>query len=358
MNSIRSDSGYWFELGAHTCYNSYGALLELIEASGQMENLVPRGKPVLRFLDGDQPVRGKNLGLLVKLFGKLEILCALPKWFAAKPSGLSVRDYYSRLVGPRNYARVLGPMLSAVPSQCADDFPSDMLFKKRERRKDVMRSFTVEGGLNAIVEALVAHENIEVRTACTANQVTRLPDGFRVELDDGSSVETGLLALAVPPNAVARLLSEASLDLAEQARKLDTVEVDSLGFSVDADRSNLPYATFFIPLADCFYSAVTRDVVPDPNRRAFAFHFRPGLTREERLARAETVVGVKRTDMSDLQERRITLPSPTIGHEQVVREIDSLLKGDSLAITGNWFAGLSIEDCALRSQSEWTRVGG
>src|SRR6186713_2158365 len=42
--------GFWIELGAHTCYNSYGAFLELLEMIGAMGELQPRGKPVLRFL--------------------------------------------------------------------------------------------------------------------------------------------------------------------------------------------------------------------------------------------------------------------------------------------------------------------
>ena len=45
-------------------------------------------------------------------------------------------------------------MLSAVPSQSADEFPADMLFKKRSRRKDVMRSFTLKGGKIALIELL------------------------------------------------------------------------------------------------------------------------------------------------------------------------------------------------------------
>jgi UDP-galactopyranose mutase len=30
LDSRRLDGGFWFEMGAHTCYNSYGALLELV----------------------------------------------------------------------------------------------------------------------------------------------------------------------------------------------------------------------------------------------------------------------------------------------------------------------------------------
>jgi UDP-galactopyranose mutase len=40
-----------------------------------------------------------------------------------------------------------------------------------------------------------------------------------------------------------------------------------------------------------------------------------------------------------------------------VEEIDRALAGRKLAVTGNYFAGLAIEDCLLRSNAEWARVG-
>jgi UDP-galactopyranose mutase len=38
--------------------------------------------------------------------------------------------------------------------------------------------------------------------------------------------------------------------------------------------------------------------------------------------------------------------------------MDRCLAGTRLALTGNYFAGLAIEDCVLRSNAEWARVGG
>ena len=58
LASERTPSGFWYELAAHTCYNSYGALLELLEGCGRLDELVPRGKSVLRFLDGERVVPG------------------------------------------------------------------------------------------------------------------------------------------------------------------------------------------------------------------------------------------------------------------------------------------------------------
>jgi protoporphyrinogen oxidase len=142
LASERTPAGFWYELGAHTCYNSYRAFLEVLEGCGRLDTLQVRGKSVLRFLRGDDVVAGKNLLLFLKLFDKLELLRAVPGWFGASQEGETVRSYCSRFVGPRNYERVLGPMLSAVPSQEAHEFPADMLFKTRERRKQVLRSFT------------------------------------------------------------------------------------------------------------------------------------------------------------------------------------------------------------------------
>ncbi len=92
LASARSEQGYWFELGAHTAYNSYGAFLELLEGAGLMAELQARGKPVLRFLEGGELVAGKNLGLLLRRFDLWELARALPRWFGARPGRLSVRQ--------------------------------------------------------------------------------------------------------------------------------------------------------------------------------------------------------------------------------------------------------------------------
>jgi UDP-galactopyranose mutase len=356
LSSTRTDDGFWYELGGHTCYNSYGALLEVLEARGLLGALQKRGKPVLRFLDGDDVVSGKNLLVLLKLFSKLELFAALPRWIGAAQQGATARDYYSRLVGRRNYERVLGPMLSAVPSQTADAFPADMLFKKRERREDVMRSYTLPGGLRGLVEGILEHERIETRTGAEVASIARADSGFAVKLTRGDEITSSVVATAVSPTACTALLADVAPTIAEQASRVAEAEVDALGCAVRASRVALPYATFFIPLKDTFYSVVTRDVVPDDEWRGFTFHFRPGQTRDERVARAARVLGVSPSDMESVSERSTVVPSPTIGHHEIVAAIDASLATSPLAVTGNWFAGLSIEDCVQRSRAEWQRV--
>jgi len=357
LRTVRTPAGFWFELGAHTCYNSYGALLEVLEGLGLLGELQARGKPHMRFLDGDRLVPGSNLGALLRLFDKWELLKSLPRLFGARQAGETVYSYYSRLVGRGNYGRVLGPVLSAVPSQSADAFPADMLFKKRPRRKDVLRSFTLRRGLASIPEAVGTLPGVEVRLGVEAVRLEQEGGAFRLQLSSGERAEAPLLGLAVTPAAAALLLREVAPEASALASRVREVVVDTLGFAVPAAKlRHLPPATFLIPLDDLFHSVVTRDPVPDPEWRGFAFHFRPGLEPEERLRRAAAVLGLGPGDLTAVSERRTVLPSPVLGHQRLVAELDGALAGSRLALTGNWFAGLSLEDCAQRSRSEWARV--
>ncbi len=359
IRTVRTPAGFWFELGAHTCYNSYGALLEVLEGLGLFGELQARGKPHMRFLDGDALVPGSNLGALLRLFDKWELLRSLPRILGARQAGETVYSHYSRLVGRGNYGRVLGPVLSAVPSQTVDAFPADMLFKKRPRRKEVLRSFTLRRGLASIPEAVGSLPGVEVRLGVEAARLEQVGDAYRVQLSSGERLEAPRVGLAVTPAAAALLLREVAPEVASLAARVREAVVDTLGFAVPAGRvRHLPPSTFLIPLDDAFHSVVTRDPVPDPDWRGFAFHFRPGLAPEERLRRAVAVLGLQPGDLTALSERRTVLPSPVLGHQQLVAELDGALQGSRLAVTGNWFAGLSLEDCAQRSRSEWARVAG
>jgi oxygen-dependent protoporphyrinogen oxidase len=362
VDTRTSPDGFWIELGAHTCYNSYGAFVELLEGLELLGQLQPRGKPVLRFLDGDAILPGKNLGALLRRMSLWELVRSLPRMIGASPDGQTIRSHYGRIVGARNYERVLGPMLSAVPSQRADDFPADMLFKKRPRRKDVLRSFTLQGGLGAFAERIQRLPGVTITTGRAATALERDGAGFAVTLADGERLRGEVVAIATPPRAAAPLLSGVLPGVAGKVGEIREATVDTVGVVVRADQvAAVPYSTFLIPRGDIFHSVVTRDIVPDPTWRGFVFHFQPGHTEKERLARVTALLGASRTDLAHVAERRTVLPSPILGHSGVVAELDAALASlgaGRLAVTGNWFTGLAIEDCVLRSRAEWRRVGG
>jgi len=359
----RTGSGFWLELGAHTCYNSYYGFTELADACGLRAEVLKRAKTHMRMLDGDQLVPGSNLGMLLRLFSWGELLAAAPRVLQAMAGrlpkdGQTVYSYYSRLVGRKNYGNVLGPMLSAVPSQSADAFPASMLFKVRKvRRKEYPRSFTLRGGLQTFAEALARQAGVTAAVGQPVAAVERAGEGFAVVTEAGERHEAAVVAVATTPAAAARLLRGADPELAGQVARVKEAVVESLGFAVRAEKvASLPVSTFLVPRHDVFHSVVTRDPVPDGAWRGFSFHFKPGLDRDRRIARAAELLRLAPADLEALAERRTTLPSPVLGHEEVVREIDRLTAGRRLCVAGNWFAGLSLEDCVERARGEWKRV--
>jgi hypothetical protein len=112
-----------------------------------------------------------------------------------------------------------------------------------------------------------------------------------------------------------------------------------------------------VPTQDDFFSVVSRDTVPHEKYRGFTFHFKPGiLTCEQKINKASSILHIKSGQIIEMNEKLNIVPSLRLGHYALIDEIDSLLKGDHLFLSGNYFAGLSIEDCVSRSKSEVERL--
>ncbi|MBI5609281.1 MAG: FAD-dependent oxidoreductase [Deltaproteobacteria bacterium] len=356
----RRHGDYWFELGAHTCYNSYTTLIEILEGTGMMGKLVPRGdaRKVFGLLRGGKLTTMGPLSVLFQ-FNPFELLLSMPVGLFASKAGRSTAEYYGKLLGRNNFAKVLGPFLSAVPSQSADGFPAEgagSLFKKRPRREDVIKTWTLQGGLGTIAEAIAKVPGIQVRSGCAVQHVVRTAAGYQVATAGGEVLDAPLLAMAVPPAAASQLLQSAEPELAQALAAIQMASVDTLGAVVAKDGLPLPELAFVVPLQDTFFSAVTRDAVPDASHRGVSFHFRPGQTAEQQRARMCEVLGVPNEKLLATFARHTELPSPQVGHGERVAALDAAVAGRPMALCGNYFAGLAIEDCVARSKAEWLRL--
>lgn len=360
LNTRRLPDGFWYEAGAHTAYNSYGAFLELVEACGLADAIRARGEARKRFAllrDGRLAMMGP-LSVFLR-FDPVELVLTVPFGLFRSKEGRTTADVYGGLVGRRNYANILAPFLAAVPSQNADGFPArgpGSLFKTRPRRKDVVRSFTLDGGLSTLADALSRRPNVTVRTGVFVREVRREGEGFVVTCEDGARYAARVAALAVPAAAAAACVAGSDPALAAALGAIGSVRVETTAVALPREKTSLPEMAFLVPVNDLFHSAVTRDPVPDALLRGFAFHFKPGHSREDRLRRVEEVLGARRDAFVDVAESTAVLPAPALGHAGVVAEIDRAVAGSRLAVTGNFFDGLALEDCVLRSKAEWARV--
>lgn len=341
--------GFWAELGAHTCYNSYGALLELL-ADDLKDRMQARHKAPWRVWDGQR---------LQSVFARMHwptLLPSLPRLFVTSKAGQGLKDYYSRVLGRRTYEGLLRHAFNAVIAQPADDFPADLLFRKKERRQDIPRSYTFTNGLTTLAEGLAAGQAFELGTGADIQGVARTDSGFELATGQGA-LACRRLALAVPAWEAARLIEETYPELAASLARIAPAEVESLAVALPRDAVKLPEVAGLIGVDQDFYSAVSRDVVPDTAHRGFSFHFRPGrLDRRAKLERVAQVLGVPVADLTLVGERLNRLPALKAGHMALVAELDRLLAGQPLALTGNYFYGVSIGDCAERSAAEFARL--
>ncbi len=350
LHTWQVEPDFWVELGAHTAYNSYKNLLQVLQERQGLDRLTRRARVSYRFLDEDR------LQTPMARLGWFELLTNLPFGLMRKKAGASLAEYYGALFGRRNYARLLSPAFAAVLSQPADGFPAQWLFRRKPRLKEAPRKYTWPTGLQGLAEALVEEAPFEVRTGLAVTSVRRKADGYEIDAG-GQGLHCRYLAMATPPDAAAHLLLDGHPRLAARLSAIPMAEIESLAVVVAADKVKLPLVAGLIGVNDAFYSVVSRDYLAHPRLRGFTFHFRPHrLDAQAKLARIREVLGIAADDILARREVRNRLPALEVSHVELVDEIEALIKGRRLFLTGNYFQGLSIGDCADRSTREAYRL--
>jgi len=349
-----SEGEFWAELGAHTCFNSYGNLLTILEDLGYLGDLLVKEKLSYRLLTA------KGLRKIPSQLNFIELLFSLPKLFSLKKEQCTAEAYYGGIVGKKNFKQVLGPALDAVICQSAAKFPANALFIKKPRRKEIMRSFTANGGLEHFVQRIADQPGIEVRTNLAVTAIEKIANGYRLRLDDESEVEADKLVLAIAPDLAAKLLASSQPTISKQLQSIEMVEIETLSVLIEKQYLKLEPVAGIIAVDEEFYSAVSRDPVPDSTYRAFTFHFRPGrLDQVGKMVRISEILDLNSpTEIELVANRKNRLPSLRMGQKQRIAELDALLADQSLALTGNWFTGVSIEDSLCRTASEFNRLFG
>jgi len=348
MQKAKSD--FWIELGAHTCYNSYQTLIGIMEDCGIINEMSPREKVPFRALVGDQ----------IKSFPSqinfLELLVSIPRVFGKKKTGQTVASYYGSILGKKNFKKIFSALFSAVPSQNADEFPADALFKKRERRKDMLKDYTMKKGLSSITDAIASYNELELNYGVEIGKIEKGEDDFIVKTNEGV-FKCKNLSICTSITSAPGLIAGVAPDVVDRIAKIKYQKIESYGVIVPKDATRLKPFAGLVPTNDDFFSAVSRDTVADHDYRGFTFHFKPDiLSIEQKQQKVCTVLGVEKNQLIETQEKINIVPSLRLGHYELIDEIDALLKDGNLFLSGNYFAGLSIEDCVVRSKEEVERM--
>lgn len=331
-------TGFWLELGAHTAYNSYGALLALNPDAG-FGNLIPRAKVGYHFF-----ADGKVQSPFARL-SFLEAALKLPFALGRSKAGQDVEHYFTRLLGRGNWQKLLAPAFAAVLSQPAGPYPAEWLFKRKARVKAAPRKFTHAGGLQGWLGELVS--GVEVRLGQVVDGLTVDADGVRLQTSEGV-VSAREVVIATQLDITAKLLAGVAPDLAARLGATPMADIETHAVMVPASKVTLPPVAGLIGADDAYYSAVSRDYLPHPEWRGFAFHFKPGrLDAEGRRRKIAEVLGCQPADFVHETEKTNRLPALTPASVELAARLHDRLAATPVRLAGNYLNGLSLGDAAV-----------
>lgn len=345
----------WLELGAHTGYNSYLSFLELIDDLGFLNRITPRQGLAFKILiDG-------RLCSIASRVDVWELLKSAPRFVYERRENHTVESFYSRVFGRENLWQVLLPIFNAVASQDTRDFPADALLKSRwKRRRDVRRSFAIRGGFQSVVLALADHPGIECALEGDVESLCQSDGCYLLRTTRGRVFRARWAAIAAPADVAARLLVHDFPGLARLVGRIEVRPIQSVGIILRNQLTAIPRVAGII-MADglegrCF-SAVSADAFFVRGKRSFTFHFRgDSYDGEAALHYACRVLGVSQTEIESVHVREQCMPAIRSDHASLVRQLDDQISATRLLLLGNYFSGLSIEDCVSRARREYERM--
>lgn len=342
-------NNFWMEMGAHTFYATYAQLIGLLQSCDLEKKIEARQKVGMKvFTDKHEKIMSR--------VSKLELMTSVPNLFFSKRDGKTVKEYFSKIVGKRNYDKVFNRMFSAVIVQKADDFSAEFFLKRRKTKsKEHPKSFILERGMQSFMDELAATENLHVLTGQKLVSVKKA-DGFELKTESGDEFVARDLAFACSPAEVARLTAELNPELSHILKEFPIQNIVTRGVVLPKEKLGFDPVSFIIPLQGPCFAMVTRDVMPHDQSRGFAFHFENnGIGKDEQLDFMAKMLGVAKSDLGETVEATHTLPLLTVGHGDRMQKIQSLIEQEGFYLTGNYFNGLSLEDCVERSQNEFER---
>ena len=338
--------GFWLELGTHTIYNSYQNLLEIMEQCQLSKEIVKREKTKFLFLKDNQ------LESILSQLNIIELMYSIPSLITTSKKGLTLKGYYTKIIGDKNYNKLLSCAFSAILSQSADNFPADMLFNKRKKNKHYPRSFTLKNGLSSMTEAIVNKQKFSYLQDEVC-EIQKQANTFIVKTQLQHEYFADKVAFATPPQSTAKLVSHIYPDLSLELRKIKQTNINSIGVVVKKDQISLPPLTGIIPARnDSFYSVVSRDCYPHNDYRGFAFHFKPDQTNQQQINRIYQVLKIRKEHIVAMSNEQNRLPMLGKDHHQILEGIKSKMTNQPIYLCGNYFNGFAVEDCINYSKSQ------
>lgn len=346
---------FWYEMGPHTCYNSYENFQYIIKDTTDEEIIQPMLKYSYMLYK-----KGKIKSLFAGVY-ILPLLFRFPLYFFRKRTNKTVRQYFKAIVGKSNYNRLFTRAFRAVLCQNADEYPAEMFLKKRSVRDEYLpRKYTFKRGFTNLLETIIKKDNLNIRTSTEVVSIEKISDEkgvsiFKVTINTGEVYYTPKVVLATDPVTTSHLIKDIDKDIAGLLSTIPLFRSESVNVILPKDKVSVKEIAGIIPMSDEFLSVVSRDLVEDTELRSFTFHFEKGKSEEEKLSIICKVLGVNGSDIIEQKILSHILPSVRLQHLYLEDRLNEMRKEKKIYIIGNYFLGLSLEDCVQRARNESER---
>jgi protoporphyrinogen oxidase len=347
IHTVFPFEGFFAELGAHTVYHSYAAVIKIIDELIPFSSVIPR-KNQGYFIKHDNRVRSVFSQLSCP--GLLKGAVRLP--FRGKEDK-SVQEFYS--VFGKNYERVIEPALSAVICQDSSEIAADVIMKRRRLKiKRYPYSFTLKGGLSSLTDAIASQNGITLETSSAAARVIQSGGGYTIITADGREFAAKHLAVATDARTAAGLLNWTG-ELSECLKSIPLAYSKAFLFAAEKIDYTFPNFGYIISRDGDFRGMVSS--VNNDRYRAATLHFLDSVAPAEEFKKLKKLFKISESAALYTHEERFCLPRLLSGHKKRADRLEELLKGiKNLHLLGNFFGGLSMEDCAIRAENEAVHV--
>jgi len=349
LDSISLDTNYFFELGGHSLTNKYNTIIDILQYYNKEDQIKPI--PNLKF---DGYSKGEFQSIFKRISWSL-LLTSLPKLFFVKKEGKSIQEYYSTVLGKNNYDRLFRYLFRAVLCQRPDDFPAELLFRKRKSNKQFPKKFVLKKGVQQLAEIVKENPNIQCIENTSVAKITKDDSGnYQLWSQAELLTTTSNVCLACPSDKAAKLLNNIHTELSQKLSVLRNSSIDThlVGFK---DQSNLVNRKkSILSFDEGLYSALFHEV---SDEKYWVFHFEGNrFSKEERLQTIANAFQISTNTLKLLNERTSILPAITIQDMSLLEEIETEIQEKRLFIASNYIEGLAIEDCGLRAKNEVDRL--
>ncbi|WP_234385015.1 NAD(P)-binding protein [Allofrancisella guangzhouensis] len=339
----------WFEIGAHTIYNSYSKTISFIKKNHLEDRTISRKKLPFLIVHPNGKIQSifKNLNLISLTLNFL-------KNRKISKKNKTVSEYAKKLFGDSNYNKTLKYCFDAVLSQDSENFPMEYLFKKYARDTTLPRSFTFKDGLSTLFK------NIKTNTINeTVKEISKDSNDNWVIKTNTNSYTAKNICLATPWDTTEELLKNILPTIANHPYRPTISNLVSIAIVINKDQlSKLKNIAGLIGKQHFFYSAVSRDVINHNSLRAITFHCKDiSKPKEELLNKICETLKINKKNILHHKIKYNVLPCYNKNHYIFLSDMEKQLNGiNNLFITGNFFDRLAIENCIIRSTDQANKI--